>query len=46
LIRGKLDFADLALLRTNLSPDGLYLQIATETAEETQLFSKFFAPWV
>jgi len=45
LIRGKLDFADLALLRANLSPDGLYLQIVVETAKETRLLREFFAPW-
>jgi hypothetical protein len=45
LIRGKLDSADLALLRQNLSPVGLYLQIVVERAEETQKLGEFFAPW-
>jgi len=46
LIRGKLDLDDLALLRGNLSPDGLYLQIVVETAAETGRLREFFTPWV
>ncbi len=46
LIRGKLDLADLALLRGNLSPDGLYLQIVVETAADTAGLREFFTPWV
>ena len=46
LIRGKLDLEDLALFRSNLSPDGLYLQIVVETAAETRRLREFFAPWV
>jgi hypothetical protein len=46
LIRGKLDLEDLALLRSHLSPDGLYLQIVVETAVETRRLREFFAPWV
>jgi len=46
LIRGKLDLKDLALLRANLSPDGLYLQVVVETAAETSRLREFFAPWV
>ena len=45
LIRGALDLDDLALLRRNLSPDGLYLQIVVETAAETRRFREFLAPW-
>jgi hypothetical protein len=45
LIRGKLDFADLALLRRTLSPVGLYLQIVVERAEETHRLREFFDPW-
>ena len=45
LIRGKLDLEDLALLRSHLSPDGLYLQIVVETAAETRRLREFFAPW-
>jgi hypothetical protein len=45
LIRGKLDAGDLALLRSQLSPDGLYLQIVVETAAETHTLRDFFAPW-
>jgi hypothetical protein len=44
LIRGKLDLDDLALLRGNLSPDGLYLQIVVETAAETGRLREFFTP--
>ena len=46
LIRGKLDLEDLALLRSHLSPDGLYLQIVVETAAEARRLQEFFAPWV
>jgi hypothetical protein len=46
LIRGKLTMDDLALLRANLSPNGLYLQIVVETATETGSLRGFFAPWV
>jgi hypothetical protein len=45
LIRGKLDLADLALLRGGLSPNGLYLQIVVETAADTRGLQEFFAPW-
>jgi hypothetical protein len=45
LIRGKLDLDDLALLRTRLSPDGLYLQVVVETAAETRTLREFFRPW-
>lgn len=45
LIRGKLDAADLALLRQHLSPVGLYLQIVVERADETQSLREFFDPW-
>jgi hypothetical protein len=46
LIRGKLDLADLALLRGTLSPNGLYLQIVVETAADTARLREFFTPWV
>jgi hypothetical protein len=46
MIRGKLDLDDLKLLRTHLSPDGLYLQIVVETAAEARRLREFFAPWV
>jgi hypothetical protein len=46
LIRGKLDLDDLTLLRSHLSPDGLYLQIVIETADETRKCREFFRPWV
>jgi len=45
LIRGKLDLADLALLRGSLSPNGLYLQIVVEIAADTRGLQEFFAPW-
>lgn len=46
LIRGKLDRDDLARLRSSLSPDGLYLQIVVETAQETETMRDYFEPWV
>jgi hypothetical protein len=46
LIRGKLDLSDLALLRQNLSPRGLYLQIVVDSPEEIQRLREFFKPWV
>lgn len=45
LVRGKLDLADLTLLRSNLSPNGLYLQIVVETAADTARLREFLAPW-
>jgi hypothetical protein len=45
LIRGKLDLEDLKLLRSHLSPEGLYLQIVAEKAEETRTLREFFNPW-
>ena len=45
LIRGKLDQDDLSLLRGELMPTGLYLQIVVENAAETQRFRDFFQPW-
>jgi hypothetical protein len=45
LIRGKLDLEDLRLLRSHLSPEGLYLQIVVEKAEETSHLRDFFSPW-
>ena len=46
LIRGKLDREDLSLLRRNLSPNGLYLQVVVEAVEETQTMGDYFEPWV
>jgi hypothetical protein len=45
LIRGKLTPEDVALLRDTLSPDGLYLQIVAETAEESRRRTDCLAPW-
>lgn len=45
LIRGKLDHGDLTLLRSELSPNGLYLQIVVESPAETKRFREFFQPW-
>jgi hypothetical protein len=45
LIRGKLDVEDLALLRQHLSPNGLYLQIVVEKAEDTRKLGDFLTPW-
>ena len=45
LIRGKLDNSDLTLLRNELSPNGLYLQIVVENPAETKRFREFFQPW-
>jgi hypothetical protein len=45
LIRGKLDHDDLNLLRRELTPKGLYLQIVVEGSAETQEFREFFQPW-
>ena len=45
LIRGKLDREDLAHLRKELSPDGLYLQIVIDSPSETKQSQEFFQPW-
>lgn len=45
LIRGKLDHGDLTLLRSELSPNGLYLQIVVESPAETKRSREFFQPW-
>ena len=45
MIRGKLDHEDLKLLRRELSPKGLYLQIVVESPAETKGFDEFFQPW-
>ena len=45
LVRGKLTREDLELLRRNLSPRGLYVQIVVETPEETEALREFFRPW-
>jgi hypothetical protein len=46
LIRGKLDLEDLALLRKNLTPRGLYLQIVVDSPAETRRLREFFNPWI
>lgn len=45
MIRGKLDIEDLKLLRRELSPRGLYLQIVVESPAETLRLREFFQPW-
>jgi hypothetical protein len=45
LIRGKLAHEDLGLLREEISPDGLYIQIVIERPEESRRFREFFQPW-
>ena len=45
LIRGKLDQEDLKILRQELPPRGLYLQIVVESPEETRSLRDFFTPW-
>ena len=45
MIRGKLDHDDLKLLRSRLSPNGLYLQIVVESLAETKRLNEFFQPW-
>jgi hypothetical protein len=45
LIRGKLDHEDLGLLRKEISPNGLYLQIVIESPEESRRFREFFQSW-
>ena len=45
MIRGKLDHEDMKLLRSELSPNGLYLQIVVESHAETKGFHEFFQPW-
>jgi hypothetical protein len=46
LIRGKLDREDLKILRQELSPRGLYLQIVVETPDEITSLRDVFDPWV
>ena len=45
IVRGKLDLADLELLREELSPRGLYLQVVIDKPEEAPRFRSFFQPW-
>lgn len=45
LIRGNLDREDLAQLRRELSPNGLYLQIVIDSPSETKQLAEFFQPW-
>ena len=45
LIRGKLSCENLELLRGNLSPRGLYVQIVVEKPEETEALREFFQAW-
>jgi 5-methyltetrahydrofolate--homocysteine methyltransferase len=46
IVRGKLDLADLELLRKGLSPRGLFLQIVIDKPEEAKRLQDFFRPWV
>jgi hypothetical protein len=46
IIRGKLDLEDLELLRKELSPRALYLQIVIDKPEEAKQLKDFFRPWV
>ncbi len=45
LVRGKLDRQDLADMRKELSPRGLYLQVVIDTPSEAREFQEFFRPW-
>jgi hypothetical protein len=45
LIRGKLTLEELGLIRKNLSPRGLFLQVVVEDPEETRALGEFFRPW-
>ncbi len=45
IIRGKLDHDDISLMRRDLMPEGLYLQIVVEEQAETAGFREFFQPW-
>ncbi len=45
LVRGKLGREDLKILRQELSPRGLYLQIVVETPDETRSLRDFVTPW-
>jgi len=45
IIRGKLDQADWEVLREELSPRGLFLQIVIDKPEETKQFKDLFHPW-
>ena len=46
LIRGKLTLEDLGLLKKNLSPRGLYLQIVVDTTAEIPALRDFFSSWI
>ena len=46
IVRGKLDQADLDLLREGLSPRGLFLQIVIDQPEEARQFKDLFHPLV
>ncbi|HSR11788.1 MAG TPA: hypothetical protein VLS90_10120 [Thermodesulfobacteriota bacterium] len=45
IVRGKLDVQDLADMRKELSPRGLYLQIVIDTPGEAKHLREFFRPW-
>jgi hypothetical protein len=45
IIRGKLDQADLDLLRKELSSRRLYLQVIIDNLEEAPRFRSFLQPW-
>jgi 5-methyltetrahydrofolate--homocysteine methyltransferase len=45
LIRGKIDHEEAGLLRRELTPKGLYLQIVVEGPEEIDQWNYLFQPW-
>jgi hypothetical protein len=45
IIRGKLDQADLDLLRKELSPRRLYLQVVIDNPGKAPRFRSFSQPW-
>jgi hypothetical protein len=45
LVRGKLDQDDLTFLKSELTPNGLYLQVVVENPIEMTQFRDFFQPW-
>jgi hypothetical protein len=45
IIWGKLDQPDLDLLRKELSPRGLYLQVVIDNPGEAPRFRSFSQPW-
>jgi len=45
IIRGKLDLADLNLIRKELSPRGLFLQIVIDKTRGSEATEGIFPPW-